>query len=152
MPRIEKADGGIYVYDVAPLPDGTFIPYNYNPTTDDKTPPEIKQMVVQILNYVAEQESMGGASYMEQTGAPEGSPRASSTKFRAMEHMDNKAMGLLTKRWGWLDKQDEPPDLYTRGQRYTKKPRSKPIKKTRKKTTKTTPKRISGTSRKRGKK
>jgi hypothetical protein len=132
MPRIEKSDGGVYVYDASPIPDGTYIPYDYNASTDSTTPPQIKEMVVRILDYVAQQDvqSYSRSSYNEPTGAPVDAPRASSSNFEAMEHMDNKAMRLLTKRWGWMDRQENPDNiperLRSRAQKYRTSAKKKP--------------------------
>jgi hypothetical protein len=132
MPRIEKTDGGVYVYDASPIPDGTFIPYDYNASKDSTTPPQIKEMVVRILDYVAQQDtqSYSRSSYNEPTGAPSGAPRASSQNFEAMEDMDNRAMRLLTKKWGWMERQVNsdavPATLRSRAQKYITSSKKKP--------------------------
>jgi hypothetical protein len=151
MASLKRTDKGIQVSGVEGFPDGTVIPYDYDPNYDKTTPDALKQMAVQILQYAAQQDAQGGVDSSPQPGDPLG---GYADNMEPTERMGSSGNDYLDRSWSWFNK-PEPAGMYRKQPQYrqapyhtvkkkatTKKTTTKPraTAKPRKKTTKKTAK------------
>jgi hypothetical protein len=129
MASLKRTDKGIQVSGVEGFPDGTVIPYDYDPNYDKTTPDALKQMAVQILQYAAQQDAQGGSP---QSGNP---LSGYADEMQPTERMGSSGNDYLNRGWDWFNK-PEPAGMFRR-QPYHTVPKKTIVKKkvTAKKTT-----------------
>jgi hypothetical protein len=99
MVKIQTAEGGVYVSGAPPLPDGTFIPYNYDPSQDNTTPPEVKELVVRILEQVALQQGNVSAEPASVARAPPGSQYNTRAPTGTYNCSPQDALCVINSKW-----------------------------------------------------